>query len=271
VSDVRDLAEFHVWPLARPAGAPARLFADPIAQSFALILATSFFFLVVPNVDLWFSGLFYQPGYGFPFGRLPASMGLRAVGNDLTAVAAVGLVVALLVKLALPMMPSLVAPRDALFILGTLLVGPGLIVNLIFKDHWGRPRPVMLEAFSSAQPFVGAWHMSDACTSNCSFVSGEASSAIWLVTLIVLLPPRWRATAVKVLIGLAIALSLNRIAAGGHFLSDVLLAWWMTLAVITIAYRYLYLTPPAGLTNARLEAGLTGAGEAIRRLFTRPA
>ena len=37
-----------------------------------------------------------------------------------------------------------------------MALGPGLMVNTIFKDHWGRPRPVMLEVFSSAQPFVCA-------------------------------------------------------------------------------------------------------------------
>ena len=79
---------------------------------------------------------------------------------------------------------------------------------------------------------------------------------------------------VKILLGVAIVLSLNRIAAGGHFLSDVLLAWWMTLAVIAFAYRFLYLQPPPALTGAALEAAMTRAGEAIhalvRRLTSRP-
>jgi membrane-associated phospholipid phosphatase len=273
MSDIDDPTEPRIWPLARPADQPA-LIADPIVQSFALILLTSVFFLLFPDLDLWFSGLFYQRGYSFPFGRLPASSGLRTIASDVTILIVVGLLATLVVKLVLPLRPSLVAPRDVLFILGTLAIGPGIIVNLIFKDHWGRPRPVMLEVFSSAQPFVGAWHMSDACASNCSFVSGEASSAIWLLTTVVLLPPRWRVLAVKILVGVAIVLSLNRIAAGGHFLSDVLLAWWMTLAVIALVYRFLYLQPPPALTGTGLEAAMTRAGEAIhgvvRRLTSRP-
>ena len=257
-------ATTHVWPLGpyRP-GSPA-LLADPIVQSVALIVATSVVFVALPNLDLWFSGLFYQPGYGVPMGRLPAFIGLRAFGNDLTALIGVGLFAVLLIKLALPSRPSLVSPRDTLFILGTLAIGPGLIVNFIFKDHWGRPRPVMIDTFSGAQSFVGAWHISDACATNCSFVSGEASSAIWLLTTVVLVPPRWRELAARILLVLALLLSLNRIAVGGHFLSDVLLAWWMTLAVVAVAYRYLYVTPPAALTHDRLESRLTGAGEAIR-------
>jgi membrane-associated phospholipid phosphatase len=158
---------------------------------------------------------------------------------------------------------SLVAPRDTLFILSTLAIGPGLIVNLIFKNHWGRPRPVMLDVFSSAQPFVGVWQISDACSTNCSFVAGEASSALWLFTTLVLIPDRWRPAATKIILGLVIALSLNRIAFGGHFLSDVLLSWGMTLVVITLAYRFLYVTPPATLSAANLESGITRAGTTV--------
>jgi membrane-associated phospholipid phosphatase len=86
---------------------------------------------------------------------------------------------------------------------------------------------------------------------------------------VVLLPPRWRVAGLKVLFGLTLALSLNRIAAGGHFLSDVVIAWGMTLAVVTIAYRYLYLTPPPALAPERLEGSLTAAGEGIRGLIRR--
>jgi hypothetical protein len=56
---------------------------------------------------------------------------------------------------------------------------------------------------------------------------------------------------------------------GGHFLSDVLLAWAMTLAVIAVAYRYLYVTPLPALDNERLEASLTAAGQAIRNLVAK--
>lgn len=259
----------HVWPFARHRPGSAAHIHDPIVQAVALVVLASVFFLLFPAFDLWFSGLFYQPGYGFPMGRLPFFIDLRAFGNTLAWIIAIALAVALAIKLALPWRPSLVAPRDALFILGTLAIGPGLIVNLVFKNHWGRPRPVMLDVFSSAQPFVGVWHMSDACTTNCSFVSGEASSALWLVTIAVLFPPAWRTEAVKWLLILAVALSLNRIVVGGHFISDVVLAWGITLVVIALAYRLLYLDPPAALSAASLEAAMTRAGEAIHGLVAR--
>jgi membrane-associated phospholipid phosphatase len=118
--------------------------------------------------------------------------------------------------------------------------------------------------FGGDQPFIGVWQITDYCATNCSFVSGEGSSAMWLLTLAVLLPLAWRAGATRILLGLAIVLSLNRIAFGGHFLSDVLLAWWMTLAVMAALYRFLYIDPPPALANDALEDGLTQVGQTIR-------
>jgi membrane-associated PAP2 superfamily phosphatase len=241
------------------------LFRDPLVLCLALIIVTSLFFAVFPGFDVWFSSLFYLPGGGFPAATLPVSLLLRQLAGDVVGLVVIALVFVVLLKLALPWRRSLVEPRAVIFILGTLIVGPGIVVNWIFKNHWGRPRPVSVDIFSGSHPFVPAWHMSDACTANCSFVSGEASSAIWLLVLAVLLPPAWRPVAVRILLVLAVILSLNRIAGGGHFLSDVLLAWWFTLAVMALGWRWLYTRPL--VAPERFEAALTNAGLAIRRLF----
>lgn len=258
----------RLWPQDwLHANSPA-LAANPLVQALIVLLLLSLVFVAFPGIDVWFSSLFYD-GSGFPMEKLEAFVALRALGNDITRIVVAVLIVVLIAKLAMPARPSLVPPRDTAFVLGTLVVGPGIIVNLIFKNHWGRPRPTGVDLFSGTHPFVGAWHMSDACVTNCSFVSGEASSAVWLITLAVLVPLAWRRPALRVLVGLAILLSLNRIAMGGHFLSDVLLAWAMTLLVIAVAYRYLYVAPPPALTYDRLEAGLTVAGLGIRGLVAR--
>ena len=68
-------------------------------------------------------------------------------------------------------------------------------------------------------------------------------------------------------------MSLNRIAYGGHFLSDVVLSWAITLTVIAAAHRLIYVHPPAVLTEGRLEQALTDFGEKMatrrRRWFQR--
>jgi hypothetical protein len=122
-----------------------------------------------------------------------------------------------------------------------------------------------VDLFGGDLPFVGVWKITHYCARNCSFVSGEGSSAMWLLTLAVLLPARWRMTGIRWLAVLAAALSLNRVAFGAHFLSDIVLAWWITLLVIAIEYRILYVSPPAALTDERMEVWLTDAGKGLRQ------
>ena len=62
-----------------------------------------------------------------------------------------------------------------------------------------------------------------------------------------------------------VAVSLNRIAFGGHFLSDVLLAWGFTGLVMVLAYRFLIERPIPWLANDRQEARWTALGVWIRR------
>jgi len=46
------------------------------------------------------------------------------------------------------------------FVLICVILGPGLIINLVLKDHWGRPRPHQMVEFGGryeyVQPFVPA-------------------------------------------------------------------------------------------------------------------
>ena len=168
----------------------------------------------------------------------------------MTAVIAIVLVAVLVIKLIWPYRQSLLRPRDIVFILSTLAIGPGIITNLIFKDNWGRPRPYqVVDLRRRATPSSASWKITHYCGHNCSFVSGEGSSSMWLLTLAVLLPPRWRPTGIRVLLAFGAVFSLNRVLFGAHFLSDVILGWWITLLVIAIAYRLFYVSPPAALTN----------------------
>jgi lipid A 4'-phosphatase len=110
-------------------------------------------------------------------------------------------------------------------------LGPGLLVNGILKDHWGRPRPVSTELYGGALPFVPAGQWSDACPSNCSFVSGEAASIFWLVCLIPLLPAALRRNGAVAIVAAAIFTAGLRVAFGGHYLSDVTLGGLSTLII----------------------------------------
>jgi membrane-associated phospholipid phosphatase len=105
------------------------------------------------------------------------------------------------------------------------LAGPILLVNSLLKAHAGRPRPYESIPFGGGLPFVAAGDLSGACARNCSFISGEAAAAGWLLCLLPLVGGRHRRTFRIVIIAASIATPLLRLAMGGHYLSDVVLGW----------------------------------------------
>jgi membrane-associated phospholipid phosphatase len=84
--------------------------------------------------------------------------------------------------------------------------------------------------------------------------------AIWLLA-----PPAIRRVTLVPVIVYVVAISLNRVAYGAHFLSDVVLSWALMALIIAVAYRFLIMNPPDWLSDERQEARLTKAGTAIRR------
>ena len=244
---------------------PPVLLTDPIVLSLLYLLIVSAFFLAFPRVDLWASSLFYDPvTRTFPMGSLPAFRGLRTLGEWSLGLTIAALILAIVVKLIRPARPTPIAPRAILFIASTLAIGPGLVVNLLFKNQWGRPRPYSVDVFGGQFPFVDAWHFSSSCATNCSFVSGEASSALWLLTIAMVAPPAWRRTLTAYILVFALFLSLNRIAFGGHFLSDVLLSWGLTLVVIFALHRVIYTSALTARFDANFDEVLTRWGTALR-------
>ena len=130
--------------------------------------------------------------------------------------------------------------RAMIFLIATMIIGPGLIVNLGLKDHWHRPRPIQTQDFNGPSPFVPWYNVGGGCKKNCSFVSGEASTGFWMVAPASVLPPPWRGLAIVAAFAFGFGASLLRLAFGGHYLSDVLLAGLITLIVIEIVRRVIW-------------------------------
>ncbi|WP_258161556.1 phosphatase PAP2 family protein [Rhizobium sp. TH2] len=120
--------------------------------------------------------------------------------------------------------------RSKAILIGGFLLGPVLIVNGLLKTFSGRPRPHETIEFGGTLPFAAAGDFSGACIANCSFVSGEAASAGWLICLLPLLKGRFRTVLAAVIIDISIATPLLRVAMGGHYPSDVALGWIIGLA-----------------------------------------
>jgi lipid A 4'-phosphatase len=243
----------------------------PIIVAIGIVTALSVLFVAFPEIDLSVSRAFHAPGRGFLPAADHALVAFRYSIDVLVALAVALILASLAVKLARPERASLIAPSLVLFLLWSLILGPGLLVNVILKDHWGRPRPTMIAAFGGGSPYVPVWEISSFCSRNCSFVAGEPSAAVWLVGAALLLPRRWRVPGMIVAGVYAILIGVNRIAFGGHFLSDVLLSFSLTLLVMALLHRLFVERPPAVLANPLLEANLTRLGRRLGATERSPA
>jgi len=114
--------------------------------------------------------------------------------------------------------------RRALFVLAALALGPGLVVNLILKDHWVRPRPSTIAEFFGPNQYVPPFLPSSQCLDNCSFPSGHAALGFWVVAFALLVPSAWRRRGLRAAVAFGALVGLVRIGQGGHFLSDVLVS-----------------------------------------------
>jgi len=132
--------------------------------------------------------------------------------------------------------PSL---RHVLFLVLSLGLGPGLLVNGVFKEWWGRARPSDIQHFGGEATFTPAWMITDQCATNCSFVSGHAAMGFWVIAFALLVPRPGRRAAVVAALLFGAVVGGARIVVGGHFLSDVIFAGIMTIALTVWLHRML--------------------------------
>lgn len=115
------------------------------------------------------------------------------------------------------------------FLVILLALGPGLLVNAIFKDHWGRPRPRDIIQLGGHKQFLQPWQKGIDGDGR-SFPSGHASAAFYMTAPFFIYRRRRPRLAHAWLAGglvFGVFMSIARIAQGGHFLSDNLWAWGM--------------------------------------------
>jgi hypothetical protein len=151
-----------------------------IRTLFLILCLSSLFFVIVPGVDLWVAGWFYRGEHEF----LTTNTFAARIFDHVPAAIEWGLAAVLLLfawgeirrrhlwRLSRPLL---------LFVTLTIAIGPGLVANVVLKDNWGRARPHQIVEFGGTKRFSSAWALSDQCSKNCSFVSGDASFAVSLV------------------------------------------------------------------------------------------
>ena len=241
-----------------------------LAGAAAIVLLTAF-----PGIDIWFSGLFYRSGSGFFLAdRQPVRLLFRSAPYITGALVLFAVAAGASHYFGRRALLGCDA-RAALYLVLALALGPGLLVNTILKDHWGRARPSQIVEFGGDKQFTPALVPANQCDRNCSFSSGHAALGFSLVTFAFLATERRRRhAAVAAALASGFLLGLARIAQGGHFLSDVVLSGFLVTATSWLLHRLIMAQdwPTAPARRLVLWAAATALAIILSVLFLdRPA
>jgi lipid A 4'-phosphatase len=198
-------------------------------------------FAIDPRLDLQVTSLFFNEATrSFPAASDPMAVWLRGKSMWIFTAFTVAVAATVIARLVLPLRVFPVPARSVVFLALTLVLGPGLLVNGVLKEHWARPRPGAVVEFGGTLPFVPWWDPRGGCDQNCSFVSGETSGATWSVAPALLVPGAARLVALAAAGIFTVAIASLRVAFGGHFATDVIFAALLTLAVIWAIYGLVF-------------------------------
>jgi len=128
--------------------------------------------------------------------------------------------------------------KIGLFVVVFMILGPGLIVNTVLKDHWGRPRPADTVQFGGSETYRPFWETGQAGQGK-SFPSGHASVGFFLFAPFFVLRNSHRKWAFLFLflgIFYGMLMGMGRMVQGGHFLTDVLWAGAFTYLTGIVLY-----------------------------------
>jgi membrane-associated PAP2 superfamily phosphatase len=191
------------------------------------------------DLDLRVSGRFFHPGADDPWlqAQEPLWTFLYQLAPLLSALVMVGSLMVLVIAGYSARLSRL--RLYAVFVIGVSVLGPGLLVNEVFKEHWGRPRPHQLSVFEGTKDYLPPL-VPGATNEGKSFPCGHSSVGYALVVFVLIWLRRrpWLAAAslgVSLVVGSL--LGAGRVVAGDHFLSDVI---WSGVIVYAVALGLYY-------------------------------
>jgi len=226
----------------------------------AIAAITGVVFGLYPDLDLRIARFFYSfedvTHNKFAFRIYPPVLWARDIGLWIGTLLVTPAVVSLVIKLVLPRRKLLISGRAIVFLMATMALAPGLLVNVVLKDHWGRSRPIDVTQFGGSERFVAWWDPRGDCPANCAFVSGDVAGAFWTIAPAALAPPQWRAVAYGAALALGTGMAAIRVMAGAHFPSDVIFAGVFTFLIIWLAYALIYRWPRTRLSDDEIDRAL---------------
>lgn len=191
-------------------------------------------FLIIPVIDIKISNLFFSEN-SFISEKYSIVKSIRILLKNLMIIIPFFGVFFFLFILKKKRKKEL---RLRLAVIG-LLIGPiigcGVIANLIFKENWGRARPVHIAEFGGNKIFSPPFFRSDQCETNCSWISGETSGAFSFMVGTIILRNHIFFICNWIL---GFLVFFCRLSMGGHFFSDNLFSLFLML-YLAYGYRYL--------------------------------
>lgn len=187
--------------------------------SFVVVAILILIFLTFgPSFDLFFSDLFYKGDNQFV---------LQSFYFSVILVREILLIFIIFYILLLPLVSSFIPLKiiyfghkfnfkEFIFIWAAAVLHT-ILIHLL-KNLWGRARPNETLQFGGGDNFSPWYVVSEACTSNCSFVSGDSAVGFSLI-LLYFVSKNLIYLFLSVCLGLLFG--LVRVAEGAHFLSDV--------------------------------------------------
>ncbi|WP_119394823.1 phosphatase PAP2 family protein [Salinibius halmophilus] len=126
--------------------------------------------------------------------------------------------------------------KDIWYMLVVLIIG-AVVIEVLMKGFWGRPRPHQIIEFGGSLNFVPFLQVSDVCSRNCSFASGHAGIGFYFMALA--WPMR---KAIWLVPGIILGglLAYVRIAMGGHFFTDVITSGFVIFAICWLLGHLFY-------------------------------
>jgi len=204
-----------------------------IWMAFALVSAI---FVLFPQIDLYVSSLFFD-GTKFPFKRTWfEQLFFHSVRPMIITFSVISIAIFIYNYFMKKNILNINA-KVLLYLILTLSIAPGLIVNATLKDNWGRARPNEVVNFGGTKEFTPAFIPTN--QGGYSFSSGHAAAAFSLMGFVVLASKRRKMWMVIVL-SYASAMSLVRVAAGGHFLSDTVTSFFIVYISTSILYMLIF-------------------------------
>jgi len=198
-------------------------------------IVCSIIFVTFPQIDIFVANLFYD-GKDFPLNKTPLESFFYYSVKPLVIGFAVATILIYFYNKITKKNILTINAKALLYVALTLGIAPGLVVNTTLKENWGRARPAQIKEFGGKKEFTPAFIISN--QNGYSFSSGHTAAAFSLIGF-ALLFKRYSFLMPLILI-YATCVSLARMGAGGHFLSDVVTSFFIVWIFTHIFYKLIF-------------------------------